>query len=621
MIVRRVRQWAAVVLVLLLTACAPAPGVDQPTPLDDLIARLITGLAQGTLTDVPTNDPGADAELAEILAGMGEFHPAVTAGPPRETGTDRQVTLSWDWNLAGNSWSYQTVATLTPGETEAWQLRWGASIVHPQLTGLTRLVHGRTPAPRGMIRAANHDPLTALLPVTRIGIDKSRMDDDQTRDSATRLAQALDLDVDAYVERVMAAGDQAWVEAITLRGRGQNIPDAAYDIPGVLLQRDDMVLETVKGRAGGLIGTVGEATAELIEGSQGRIRAGDQVGLSGLQRRHDDTLRGVAGSTVRLVARESTEADVEPVELFTAAPVAGRDLTVSLDLPLQDKADEILAGVTTDAAVAVVRPSTGAVLALSSHSSDGQPLANFGRFPPGSTFKIASALALVRQGLGPDSPLDCPATITVEGRTFTNYSDFPTSRVGAMTLADAIATSCNTALIGQHASLSGIRLREAAISLGVGADHDVGFPAFYGEVPDPVDTVGLAAAIIGQGTVEASPMAMAGLAASVAAGHTVLPWLLSSNQPTPTGTPLTEDEADALQQMMAETVRSGTAQSLQGIVVGAKSGTAEYGTANPPDTHAWMIAWTDDDLAIAVLVTDATSGARDAAPIIRDLLS
>src|SRR5690606_6792651 len=106
---------------------------------------------------------------------------------------------------------------------------------------------------------------------------------------------------------------------------------------------------------------------------------------------------------------------------------------------------------------------------------------------------------------------------TVEGRTFRNYSDFPASRVGAMTLADAIATSCNTAVIGQHDVLSGVRLREAAISLGVGADHDVGFPAFYGEVPDPADTVGLAAAIIGQGTIEVSPMAVAGLAASVAA--------------------------------------------------------------------------------------------------------
>lgn len=633
-----IRRGVVLLLVVVLAGCTPG-GTGHDPRIDSLVERLVSGLARGDLSEVPTADPERTrVDVAAILSGMGDFRPEVSAGDVRTVGTDRQVTLDLTWNLAGTTWTYQSFATFTPGEDEPWLLRWEPGVIHPELTSLTRLVHRRVPAERGTILGANEDPLTQLLPVIRIGIDKSRMDADQARRSARKLATALEINVDRYVDRVAEAGEKAFVEALTVRGRGEGLPKEIYRIPGALLVRDEMVLPTRKERAAGLIGTVGEATAERVEKSQGRIQPGDTVGLTGLQLRYDDSLRGLSGTTVRLEARAgadeqptpsdgpsatpSAPVEIDPVELFVAAPVPGKDLTLSLETSLQDKADRLLASRSSAAAIAVVRPSDGAVLALSTNdAADGQPLANFGRFPPGSTFKIATALALMRTGMDPDDRVDCTDTVTVGGRTFKNYSDFPRSRVGAMSLTDAVATSCNTALISQHDRLSGVRLREAAISLGMGADHDAGFPAFYGEVPDPSDVVGLAAAEIGQGTVEASPMAMAGMAASVAAGRTVVPWLLTSQRPNASGKGLTKAEASALRRMMTEAVRSGTAQSLQGVVAGAKTGTAEYGTDDPPATHAWMIAWTDDDLAIAVLVTDGESGSQDAAPLIKDLLT
>ena len=73
----------------------------------------------------------------------------------------------------------------------------------------------------------------------------------------------------------------------------------------------------------------------------------------------------------------------------------------------------------------------------------------------------------------------------------------------------------------------------AAGSLGVGVDYDAQAPAFYGQVPKPDSEVKKAQEFIGQGGVLASPLAMAGLAASVASGHTVVPWLVASAKPAP----------------------------------------------------------------------------------------
>ena len=230
----------------------------------------------------------------------------------------------------------------------------------------------------------------------------------------------------------------------------------------------------------------------------------------------------------------------------------------------------------------------------------------------------------MRAGLGPDDPLPCTRSIVVDGKTFTNYDDYPADRLGDIPLRSAVANSCNTALISQYEELTAADLTEAAASLGLGVDHDLGFPAYFGQVPDPASETERAASLIGQGKVLASPMAMAAVAASVAEGRTVVPSLLP-DQPAPEAgpaAPLTAEEADALRDMMRGVVTEGTATFLAdvpGAPVGAKTGTAEFGTDNPPDTHAWMIA-TQGDLAVAVFVEEGQSGSRTAGPILEQVL-
>jgi cell division protein FtsI/penicillin-binding protein 2 len=271
-----------------------------------------------------------------------------------------------------------------------------------------------------------------------------------------------------------------------------------------------------------------------------------------------------------------------------------------------------------------IRPSTGAILAAASGpGSRDQSVATTGQYPPGSTFKVVSSLALLRAGLEPDSPVTCPATLEVNGQRFKNYNDYPSSGLGRIDLRTAVAQSCNTAFIGQRTKLQEGDLAAAAASLGLGTDYDVGFPSFFGSVPPESSENGRAAAMIGQAKDLASPMAMAAVAASVAAGKTVVPHLLDDHVAKPRGKPLTPQEATDLRQLMRAVVTEGSARSALGSLDGppaiAKTGTAEYGTAKPPKTHAWMIA-AQGDLAVAVFVADGASGSRAAGPLLARFL-
>ena len=114
--------------------------------------------------------------------------------------------------------------------------------------------------------------------------------------------------------------------------------------------------------------------------------------------------------------------------------------------------------------------------------SKGYNTATYGRYAPGSTFKVVSALALLRAGVTPRTEVPCPATTVVDGKTFKNYDDYPASGLGEITFEDALANSCNTAFISQRDKLGPQSLAQAAASLGLGVDHDLGFPAYFGEV-------------------------------------------------------------------------------------------------------------------------------------------
>lgn len=620
---RQLRATAATAgLALVVAACASVPDAE-PTA-----HALADALTSKDFNEVPLAGATArDATLAvsEITDGMGESNWSVAVQSVDEVpdedgeGERRAVTLevAWDIDYTDEPWTYLTTTHLDLVDDE-WQATWTRALLHPELGPGDRLALHRRPAERADVLGAGGEVLVTERPVYRIGIDKTLVEEADQPTAATALAELVGIDADRFADRVAAAGDRAFVEAITLREDDADDALAGVeDITGARALPGTLPLAPTRTFARPILGTIGEATAEIVEESGGRVQPGDWTGLSGLQRAYDEVLAGTPGVRVEVVPE-----DGEATTVHETAPEPGTPLRVTLDRDLQITAEQVLADVGPPSAIVAVQPSTGQVLAAASGpGSEGYSTATLGQYAPGSTFKIVTTLALLRAGHAPDTPMECPATITVDGRRFGNYSDYPAQALGQIDLRTAFAESCNTAFIGARDAVPQADLAAAAAALGLGGDHDLGLSTFAGAVPDEASGTEHAASMIGQGRVLVSPLTMATVAASVAAGHQVVTQLLEQPAGTP-GDTLAEDEAEVLRDLMYATVEAGTAaflRDLPGEPIGAKTGTAEYGSASPPDTHGWMIA-VQGDLAVAVFVEDAESGSATAGPLLEQFL-
>jgi len=390
-------------------------------------------------------------------------------------------------------------------------------------------------------------------------------------------------------------------------------------IKGVDAIAGQIPLGITKEFAAPILGTVGPVTAEIIKDNPGVYSAGDEAGLSGLEARYDEQLRGTPGIDV-----EAVDANDRHRTVFKHPPTPGTPLHLTLEPRLQLLAERILSTVGPASAIVAVRPSTGAILAAANGpGNNGYNDATYGRFAPGSTFKSVGSLALIKKGETPSSPVDCPTSVTVNGKVFTNDSFYPPGALGRITLASALANSCNTAFINERTKLGSNDLVDAAATLGMGVDHDLGFPAYFGNVVPPTSETTKAADMIGQGQILASPMTMATVMASVVAGHTVVPQLVTSLPPdTSDAAPLSAGQAATLRAMLRGVVLGGTGAGLRdvpGPPVIAKTGTAEFDRGGKRLTHAWMIAG-QGDLAVCAFVDVGHTGAGTAGPLLEQFL-
>jgi len=670
---RLARVVGALVCVLGLSAVAGCDAVPPPLPkADETVAALVNGLQNLTLASVPftTSADLADVEYQVVIAAMDGVRPTVTAGPAtyeQNTGT-AAVPLSTSYPIGSVAWSYTSTATLNYDATAGWRVVWTPAIVHPALDGYSRLSLTASSPTRGSILASDGTALVWNRPVYRVGIDKTKVSADVAVASARQLAALVGVDVDAFAKRVKSGGAQEFVVAITLR-EGQ-VPVEVDSIPGTLTQAAIASLGPSPTWAIGLLGTASDVTAEDIANSGGVLQAGDVIGKSGLQARYDAYLRGLPGWTVSLAPRSADTITTPPPtplptstpltqrkKIWSVDPTPGGNVTLTLDPVLQTKAEDVLASQNGIAALVVLDAHTGALKAAANSPAAGaNPYATQGQYAPGSTFKLSTALAAFRMGKTPDSPVDCPVTTSVGPTSFKNYAGYTAGGNGTITIRKAVAYSCNTAMVNLSRDMSDTALRNAAASLGIGNDADLGFAGFLGDVPPSDSDTMRASDAFGQGNILASPLAMATEAASIAAGRTITPYLIQPptitpepsvnpggpNTPVPTtaapttaapaasvpptttptssAPPLSAQEAAWLQDAMQAVVNIGTATSLKGLVTGAKSGTAEFTQDGKLLTHAWMIAYTDT-YAIAVFVNEGQSGGTSAAPLIKALLS
>ena len=605
----------------------------------------------------------ANDQLNQVFKALDPVKPSVEAGDLELEADSARFPLNYSWKIDSAEWKYTVSAELRKSG-DKWLTVWSPGLLVPDLAEGEILSKSTQSPQRADILGAQDVQLVTYRPVVNVGIDKPQLGGADPADAATKLAKLVGIDPAAYVQQVKASGPEAFVPAITLRDTSsRSVTDAQIEaIPGGRAIADKLPLAPTRSFARAVLGTVGEASAEQIEKSDGALTAGDVIGTGGLQQQYDAQLRGTDGTVIRVQRADLTREEIQaaPTDprrtVFEIPAVPGTPLKTTLDPKLQQLAEDTLANVKPASAIVALRPSTGAVLAAASGpGSNGYNTAMLGQYAPGSTFKVVDSLAMLRSGFTPDSKVECTPTLTVDGRKFKNAEGYPKDSLGSVTLRDAFAHSCNTAFISVRDKLSQAQLESAATSLGVAVEAPkLGADAFLGSVPGEAKGTEHAAAMIGQGTVLMSPLSAAIMAGSVAKGAPVSPVLVlnpdaaksaspaaseaAGTQPAegaaPSSTvtaeapaqtaekPVTKAEAAALADMMRAVVTSGHAGFLAevpGGPVGAKTGTAEFGDENPPKTHAWIVA-THGDLAVAVFVEEGGLGATTSGPLLKKFL-
>ncbi|MEW1986068.1 penicillin-binding transpeptidase domain-containing protein [Pseudarthrobacter oxydans] len=648
---------AALILGTSLVACDD--GRSGAETAAQQFATAVSGLDVAGVAFDGKDAAAANDQLRGVFKALDPQKPAVEAGDITLDGDNASAPLNYTWKFGDAEWKY-TVPANFKKSGDKWLTVWDPATLAPGLADSEILSKGAQSPQRADILGAGDVPLVTYRPVVNVGIDKPQLGTADPTDAATRLAALVGVDPAGYVQQVKASGAEAFVSAITLREEGRTITNEQIAaIPGARAIPASVPLAPSRTFARAVLGTVGEATAEQIEASEGALSAGDVTGIGGLQQQYDEQLRGTDAVVIRAQRADLTREQIQSAAtdprrvLFEVAPEPGTPLKTTIDPTLQALAETTLEDVGPASAIVALRPSSGAVLAVASGpGSSGYNTAMLGQYAPGSIFKMVDSLAMFRNGLTPDSKVECTPTLTVDGRTFKNADGYPESSLGSVTLRNAFAHSCNTAFIAARDTVSQGQLEAAALAMGIAVEApSLGADAFLGSVPGEAAGTEHAASMIGQGKVLLSPLAAAMMAGSVAKGAPVSPQLVlnpdggaaaagttsgstaPAAQPSATATaeapstasgePITAAEAASLGDMMRAVVTSGHAGFLAGVPgapVGAKTGTAEFGKETPPKTHAWIVA-VHGDLAVAVFVEDGGLGATTSGPLLKEFLT
>lgn len=377
-----------------------------------------------------------------------------------------------------------------------------------------------------------------------------------------------------------------------------------------------------------------------------------QYGSAGLEQYENNILNG---NDDRLFGQRFTD-------MFSGRDPRGGNVVTTIDPRLQQIAyDQMVNGATCDGpcrgAVVAMDPSTGKILAmvstpsydpnlLSSHEQSVREAAwaaDTGAdkrlqnraieeiYPPGSTFKIITSAAALRDGQSPSTQLTAASTFQLPDSTASlpNYGD-ETCPGGSATvsLADAVRYSCNTAfadLVLNKMPDATSKLKETSSLFGLDQPApSVPMPAVGSTVGTIPDRASLALTAIGQKDVAMTALQNAMVSATVAnAGVRMQPYLVDKLQsadlrtlyttpPTTLNSPITSEQAASLTSMMVAVENSSNA-SGSGVQIASKTGTAEHGDATVTTPYSWYIAFgpaNDAKIAVAVVVENGKFGVQ-----------
>lgn len=307
-------------------------------------------------------------------------------------------------------------------------------------------------------------------------------------------------------------------------------------------------------------------------------------------------------------------------------------------------------------AVVAIEPSTGKILAMVSkpdydpnylnenwdylvNDSDNSSLLNRatqGQYPPGSTFKVVTALDYLRKkGTLSGFSYNCTGSITVNEHTITCYNG---GVHGQEDLPQSFAASCNCAFAQMGLDLGGDSLLKAGESLLF--NKKLPFTMEYNKSRMSVDNSSgeplMMQTSIGQGNTLVSPGHMALITAAIANGGKLMrPYLIDhvesysgqmvrEYEPESYQQVMTASEAQSMEDLMVGVVNSGTASALsgQGYTAAGKTGSAEYDEYG--NSHSWFIGYSNvenPDIALAIIVEGGGTGSEAAVPIAQQIFN
>ena len=332
----------------------------------------------------------------------------------------------------------------------------------------------------------------------------------------------------------------------------------------------------------------------------------------------------------------------------------GDNVYTTLDVQIQQVADDQLA--IYKGAIVVTEVSTGRILAMVSHPNfdpnriqeiwdslledeDSSVLFNRatqGLYPPGSTFKVITALEYMRQN--PDTydgySFNCPGYFEADGRRISCFHGMSHGRVD---FEQSLAQSCNSSFAN-----IGLELDREAFAETLDAllfNQPLPITLSHSEsrilVSDELSGSEMMQTAFGQGKTQITPLHLNMITGAIANdGVMMKPYVIDhvendggrvikSFRPDSCGRLIGEEEAAVLRQMMISVVETGTAQKLSGLeyTAAGKTGSAEYNDVKE-DNHAWFTGFApaeNPEVCVTIIVESCGDGGDYAVPIARRL--
>ncbi len=453
-----------------------------------------------------------------------------------------------------------------------------------------------------------------------------------------------------------------------------------YELPGVrieVLPRRDYLFNDLGSHMIGYLGQIN--MKELEERGGANYQSGDLLGKRGFEKLYEDELRGEKGTMYMEVDAHG----FEQRQLKGKEPLSGNDLQLTIDLDLQLEAEKAMAG--RAGAVVAMDVQSGRILAFASappvHLEDfvggistknwqallnniKRPLVHKtiqGQYPPGSTYKIVTALAGLSKGvINPQTILYCSGSMRFGNR---RYGCWKEGGHGPVSLHRALAESCDVYFYKVGLKVGVDSLAEYANLLGLG--HKTGIDFEYeksGLIPTAAwkklakgvswqegETLSIA---IGQGFNLVTPLQICQMTSALANGGILYKPFLIEKIIDPEGHVIKEFEPIIDVELIGmeknfELIRkglvgavndrhgTGKAARLKDITVAGKTGTAQvvtmkkYKEVDEEDVkykhrdHAWFTSFApaeNPEIAVTVLVEHGGHGGSAAAPVAKKIL-